>query len=97
MKNLEKEILEIIVNEMEVYNQGVIENSNLSEEEKEMSIYPIEDLEGNETVKKACIEAMKKGLIKFAIDYLYSHYSDSLAEKMYNIMNDVLDAYDDSL
>lgn len=97
MKNLEKEILEMIVDEMEMHNQGVMEDSELTEEEKENILFEITEVEENENVKSACVEAMKKKLLKFALDYFYTSDNDKDRDTMYKMFDDVIDVYYDSI
>lgn len=97
MKNLEKEILEMIVCEMEIHNQVIMEDSSLTEEEKESISFDIIEVEENENVKTKCIEAMKKKLLKFALDYFWTSDNDKDRDTMYNMFDDVIDAYYDSI
>lgn len=87
MKNINKEIFEMVLSEMEVFNQCIIEDNKLTAEEKEELLFDIEAIGNNEEVRNRCIEAMKTSLLKYV---LYS-FKEVSCDKAMGIITEIFE------
>ena len=98
MRRLENEIFKMIIVHMETHNECVSEDKDLTEQEKEDLLFDVYEVKSNKVLKEACIEAMKEGLLRYALYSLDSIGLDRRLDREFDIFNDnVIDAYYNSI